>query len=616
MKKLSAQLCMVAALLFVAVVYFLQLPSTVQFGDTGELVAAAKNLFVPHPPGYPVFIWLQALFVNLVPWGSVFWRASFLSAVFSIAGLAFFAKASKEVNLVTVGAILLVAFSRIFWRYSELPDVFSLNTLFAAVILYLYFQNDGKKRMRLLPFVFCVGLANHHTLIFLAPLVLCVMWTHRHEKVFYFSAGLGAIAFVGLYASLQLLNPESFYSWGKVTSASEVVRHFFRADYGTFRLMGSDQSFSIFRNYKDVFTKTLLFLYPLFVLAVVACSGILGARPRLQRKDFFVLGSALLYGGVFFSLANTASTGFLLEVLDRFLILFQFLIAFVLLRVIQSSQASNLIKKIMGVFLIAAACLHLFWWHKENDFSKNTIVEDYAINLLNEAPADKQTVALISSDTRAFATRYVQSVLNVRPDVKVILITSFFRNEGKSFTSLNLVSILAQTGKRAVIMEFDLRKPKLLKRLNMTNDRGISDYIVTDIPESSIIKTVKSRNSSFDVIGCGNIPPNPGELILNEKVDKLIKYLRQNYDYVIIDTAPVGLVADTFSLSRIADATLYIVRHDQTEKTTLNFVNKVKAEHKLPNMGIVINGIKNKHGFGYSYGYGYGYGYGYASEPA
>ena len=420
MKKLSAQLCMVTALLFVAVVYFLQLPSTVQFGDTGELVAAAKNLFVPHPPGYPVFIWLQALFVNLVPWGSVFWRASFLSAVFSIAGLAFFAKASKEVNLVTVGAILLVAFSRIFWRYSELPDVFSLNTLFAAVILYLYFQNDGKKRMRLLPFVFCVGLANHHTLIFLAPLVLCVMWTHRHEKVFYFSAGLGAIAFVGLYASLQLLNPESFYSWGKVTSASEVVRHFFRADYGTFRLMGSDQSFSIFRNYKDVFTKTLLFLYPLFVLAVVACSGILGARPRLQRKDFFVLGSALLYGGVFFSLANTASTGFLLEVLDRFLILFQFLIAFVLLRVIQSSQASNLIKKIMGVFLIAAACLHLFWWHKENDFSKNTIVEDYAINLLNEAPADKRTVALISSDTRAFATRYVQSVLNVRPDVKVI----------------------------------------------------------------------------------------------------------------------------------------------------------------------------------------------------
>jgi tyrosine-protein kinase Etk/Wzc len=152
--------------------------------------------------------------------------------------------------------------------------------------------------------------------------------------------------------------------------------------------------------------------------------------------------------------------------------------------------------------------------------------------------------------------------------------------------------------------------------LNLQNDRGISDYIVTDIPETAIIKTVSTKTNSFDVIGCGNIPPNPGELILSDKVDRLINYLRDNYDYVIIDTAPVGLVADTFSLGRIADATLYIVRHDNTEKTTLNFVNKVKAEHKLPNMGIVINGIKNKHGFGYSYGYGYGYGYGYASEKA
>jgi tyrosine-protein kinase Etk/Wzc len=250
------------------------------------------------------------------------------------------------------------------------------------------------------------------------------------------------------------------------------------------------------------------------------------------------------------------------------------------------------------------------------DVESNTTIP--IVSEIMETNEDDMQKAM--NDTRSIVAeqyRLLRSNLTyMGSDIKVILVTSFFRNEGKSFTSLNLVNILAQTGKRAVIMEFDLRKPKLLKRLNLQNDRGISDYIVTDIPESSIIKTVKTKTNSFDVIGCGNIPPNPGELILTDRVDKLINYLRNNYDYVIIDTAPVGLVADTFSLARIADATLYIVRHDNTEKTTLNFVNKVKAEHKLPNMGIVINGIKNKHGFGYSYGYGYGYGYGYASEKA
>ncbi|RYE52206.1 MAG: polysaccharide biosynthesis tyrosine autokinase, partial [Sphingobacteriales bacterium] len=248
----------------------------------------------------------------------------------------------------------------------------------------------------------------------------------------------------------------------------------------------------------------------------------------------------------------------------------------------------------------------------ENNTQVPIVAEIMETDETGSKKVDHEKRSIVSEQFRLLRT----NLSYMGPDVKVILVTSFFRNEGKSFTSLNLVNILAQTGKRAVIMEFDLRKPKLLKRLNMPNDRGISDYIVTDIPESSIIKKVKEKNVTYDVIGCGNIPPNPGELILSDKVDKLINYLRGNYDYVIIDTAPVGLVADTFSLARIADATLYIVRHDVTEKTTLNFVNKVKAEHKLPNMGLVINGIKNKHGFGYSYGYGYGYGYGYASELA
>jgi capsular exopolysaccharide synthesis family protein len=192
--------------------------------------------------------------------------------------------------------------------------------------------------------------------------------------------------------------------------------------------------------------------------------------------------------------------------------------------------------------------------------------------------------------------------LGVSTDKKVILVTSFMRDEGKSFTSLNLSGILAQTGKKVVVLEFDLRKPKLSSQLKIENNIGISNYITGAASISQIIKPVALVPNLY-IISSGPISPNPAELLLNEKVITLFDELRATFDYIIIDSAPVGLVSDTFSITKFADVTLYIVRHKLSLKPTLTFLQTLFEEKKLPYVGIVINGIKTRR---FEYGYGYG----------
>jgi len=192
--------------------------------------------------------------------------------------------------------------------------------------------------------------------------------------------------------------------------------------------------------------------------------------------------------------------------------------------------------------------------------------------------------------------------LGVSTEKQIILVTSFMRDEGKSFTSLNLSSILAQTGKKVVLLEFDLRKPKLSLQLKIDNAIGISNYITGNATITQVIKPVEAI-PNLSIISSGPISPNPAELLLDEKVAILFKELRATFDYIVIDSAPVGLVSDTFSITKFADITLYIVRHKLSLKPTLTFLQTIFEEKKLPHVGIVINGIKTRR---FEYGYGYG----------
>lgn len=190
----------------------------------------------------------------------------------------------------------------------------------------------------------------------------------------------------------------------------------------------------------------------------------------------------------------------------------------------------------------------------------------------------------------------------------VILVTSSIGGEGKTFTSMNLGAVWALANKKTVILELDLRKPKISRSLNLTDKKGISNYIVGDAAKEELPVQIENIKNLY-VVPAGPVPPNPSELMLDEKIGELFSYLKANFDIVIIDSAPMGLVSDAKVLSRFADAIVFIVRQRYTPKKQVEFINELYVKKTFSNMSLLVNDVKlNGANSYYSYGYGYGYG--------
>lgn len=221
---------------------------------------------------------------------------------------------------------------------------------------------------------------------------------------------------------------------------------------------------------------------------------------------------------------------------------------------------------------------------------------------------NKTTRSMVAEQFRIIRSN-LQYVLGKNTN-SVILVTSSFSGEGKSFVCTNLGAVMALAGKKTVILEFDIRKPKIITGLSMPKTSGITNILVGRSNVEELIRPVQGNENLF-VLGCGPVPPNPAELLLEKGVENLFSYLRQNFDVIIVDTAPVGMVSDAMTLSKFADCTLYLVRQGHTFKKQIALIDDFYRENKLPRISIVINDVKIKPGYGY-YGYGrYGYGYGY-----
>ncbi len=195
---------------------------------------------------------------------------------------------------------------------------------------------------------------------------------------------------------------------------------------------------------------------------------------------------------------------------------------------------------------------------------------------------------------------------------KVVMLTSGMPGEGKSFTALNLAHILAYAGKKVLLMEFDLRRPKLSEHFNQRKQQqGITNYIVDRSLNLAQLAYPVPHMDGLDYIGSGPVPPNPSELIVNDRTRQLMEEAKANYDMVVIDTPPIGLVTDAQLLNHYADATLYMVRANHSPLDLLKLIDELYQSGKLRNMALVFNDVKQEDG-GY-YGY-YGYGYGYYGE--
>jgi capsular exopolysaccharide synthesis family protein len=235
--------------------------------------------------------------------------------------------------------------------------------------------------------------------------------------------------------------------------------------------------------------------------------------------------------------------------------------------------------------------------------------------------ADDKSPLVVTKTSRKFIAeqfRIVRTNLQYilpKKEKTVILVTSSTSGEGKSFITTNIGAVMALTGKRTVILEFDIRKPKIMIGLNLKKNTGITNYIIGKATLDEILVSVPGIENLF-VIPCGPIPPNPAELLLDEGIETLIERLRKEFDTIVIDTAPVGLVSDALVIGKYADISLYVVRHNYTYKKQLHLLDEIYSHNRLPRISLIINDIKNHYGFGNYYGYGgYGYNsYGYNSD--
>lgn len=221
----------------------------------------------------------------------------------------------------------------------------------------------------------------------------------------------------------------------------------------------------------------------------------------------------------------------------------------------------------------------------------------------------------------------------LEPGEKVIICTSCIPGEGKTFVATNMAMSLALLGKKVLVMGVDIRKPQLVKLFGLkAEQRGITNYLVNPEPDYELL-TEQIYNSGINpnlfVLPAGVIPPNPAELLSRPMLQKAVEFLKERFDYIIMDTAPVGLVSDTLNMGHFADMTIFVARADYSPKANFQMINDIAKQNKLPKCNIVLNGMdleKRKYGYYYGYGkygnygkygrygkYGYGYGYRYGS---
>jgi tyrosine-protein kinase Etk/Wzc len=233
----------------------------------------------------------------------------------------------------------------------------------------------------------------------------------------------------------------------------------------------------------------------------------------------------------------------------------------------------------------------------------------------------KQTLVVTQNSRRLISEQFrivrtnLQYMIN-KVDKPVIMVTSSFSGEGKSFVSTNMGAVMALSGKRTVIMEFDIRKPKIVSGLDLKRKMGITNYIIGKAGFNELLIKVNGIDDLY-VIPCGPIPPNPSEILLDRKLDELMKEVADNFDVVIMDTAPIGLVSDAITLNRFSNCTLFITRQGYTFRKQLGLVEDLYVNKKLPNLCLLINDVKADGGYyGGYYGGGYGYygGYGYGKH--
>ncbi len=225
--------------------------------------------------------------------------------------------------------------------------------------------------------------------------------------------------------------------------------------------------------------------------------------------------------------------------------------------------------------------------------------------------ADKDSVGVIintgnnsiSEAFRILRTSVTFSLGRKIKNAQVIMVGSTISQEGKTFVAINLAASLAISGKKILLVGMDLRSPKLASYLNLNSDNGLVNFVIDENDHWGKFVNKNVQTNNLDVLVSGTIPPNPSELLMHARIQLFFDEVYARYDYVIIDTAPVGLVADTLLLSKYADLFVYISKANYSEKRSVDFIKDLVENQKITNLEMLLNGVDPNHGYGYGYGY-------------
>ena len=262
-------------------------------------------------------------------------------------------------------------------------------------------------------------------------------------------------------------------------------------------------------------------------------------------------------------------------------------------------------------FLVPIIVISLILLFDTKIHTRDDIEFEIGAPVIGEIPHSKSKNKIVlninNNDNVSEAFRLLRTnlifMLNGKGDEKLIFVTSSIGSEGKTFVSLNLATSLVLLNKKVLLVEADVRKPKLASYLGIARNVGLTDYIInSDITVRDII--VSDSQTGMDVVLSGTVPPNPSEILTNSRFEDVLEYGKKNYDFVLVDTAPVNMVTDTLIIGHQADLFIYVVRANYLDKRMLKIPKSMYANKRLPNMTLIVNDVDYKKS-----GYGYGYGY-------
>jgi capsular exopolysaccharide synthesis family protein len=264
---------------------------------------------------------------------------------------------------------------------------------------------------------------------------------------------------------------------------------------------------------------------------------------------------------------------------------------------------------LLGLFL-AFAYIYIKDLLNDKVVTKEDIIKRSSVPILGQiahiAKRKKRVICVLDRNIIAEQFRAIRtniSFLMKDKDKKTVLITSSASGEGKSFISLNLAAVFAIPGKKVALLEFDIRQPVIATSLNINNAKGITNFLTGDIERISDIFHVSEEIPSLHIYPSGPTPSNPGDLLVTGKLSRLFATLKAEYDYIIVDSPPAGLVSDAFLLGEFSDMVLYVLRSQKTVKKQIEFINEVVNNKSISDVALILNDVRNSDNYG---GYGYG----------